>query len=111
MLIKGTTVRLWENTAAGFDILGNPIFEPVPVLVENVIAAPVSNTDQVEALALEGRHGVIQLGIPKGDAHNWEHARVDVFGHKYKTFGFYTEGIEENVPGAWHRIIQAERYE
>lgn len=50
------------------------------------------------------------LGIPKGDLHHWEDSTVEFFGQKYKTFGFTIEGIEANIPLAWHKKVRVERY-
>lgn len=113
MLIRGIDITLFEKTQNGVDALGNPTFEELPVTVHNVLVMPVSTVggDMPENTTLTGKGQIYNIGIPKGDTHNWTDSRVEFLGGKFKTFGFIEEGIEANVPGAWHKKISCERYE
>lgn len=110
-MLKGITVVLYTKTQTGVDGFNFPIYEEVGIPVDNVLVSPASSTDLVVNTDLEGKKGVYTLGIPKGDAHDWEDAVVEFFGHKFKTFGYVEEGIEAMVPLAWHKKIMCERYE
>lgn len=109
-LIKGITVTLYEKTLSGVDGFNAPIYTETAVLVENVLITPVSSEDVINDLQLYGKRAVYELSIPKGDDHVWEDRNVEFFGHKWKTFGFCREWIEENVPLNWNKKIKVERY-
>lgn len=109
--MHGIKVTLYDKVQTGKDPYNAPVYKEVPVQVENVLVAPLSATEIVEALQLHGKKAVYQIGIPKGDEHTWEDRRVDFFGHSWHTIGFVTEGIEDLVPTQWHKKVQVERYE
>lgn len=110
MAIKGITVILHEKTKVGNDAFGTPIYEEIPIEVENVLVSPASSTDVIDQLNLYGKKAVYTLGIPKGDTHNWEDVKVEFFGETWKTFGFPTEGIAELIPLGWNKKVMTERY-
>ena len=109
-LIKGITVTLYEKTRSGVDDFNAPVYTETPVQVENVLVTPVSTEDVINDLQLYGKRAVYELSIPKGDAHEWEDRTVEFFGHKWRTFGFCCEWIEENLPLRWNKKIKVERY-
>lgn len=116
--IKGTTVILYVKTQTGVDEFGAPIFEMQGVPVENVLVGQPETDDVTSSTDLYGKRLFCWLGIPKGDAHNWEDVRVDwtdAYGqtHQLRTFGFPLTGIEENIPHRlpWHKKVRAEKYE
>lgn len=102
-IIKGVAVTLYERTETGRDAFGAPIFEEVPAVVDNVLIAPSSGTEIVDANALYGKKAVYTLGIPKGDAHEWEGNRVEFFGGSFRVFGAITQGIEDLIPLEWNK--------
>lgn len=108
-LITGTTVTLYEKTASGADAFGVPVYTLEPVTVENVLVGQPSAEELINELNLTGRRISYVLGIPKGDAHEWENQIVEFFGERFRTFGAIERGIEENVPGPWHYKIKCER--
>ena len=110
-LLKGIQVTLYERTPAGEDAFGAPVYDEIPVQVDNVLVAPASAEDITTATQLYGKHAVYTLCLPKGDAHSWEDCRVDFFGHSWRVFGPPKEWIESLVPGDWNKQIQVERYE
>ena len=109
-LIKGITVILYEETQTGVDAFHAPVFQEIPVAVENVLVCPVSAEAIVGDIQLYGKKSVYELCIPKGDAHVWEDRKVEFFGQVWKTFGFPQQWIEENVPLDWNMKIRVERY-
>ncbi len=112
MAIKGITVTLYDLTQTGRDPLNKATFTEVPVEVSNVLVAPVSSTEQLETFNLTGRKAVYQLGIPKGDTHNWSAGRrVSFFNADWRIIGIPTEGIEANIPLSWNKKVQVEHYE
>lgn len=108
--ISGITVRLYERTELKRDEANEPVWWEVPVDVDNVLVAPSTDTEIVDAERLYGKKAVYTLALPKGDAHEWEHCRVDFFGHSWRVIGFGTEGIEANIPLSWNKKIMVERY-
>lgn len=109
--IRGVPVILYERKHTGYDDFNAPAYKEVPVTVQNVLISPSSTDDIVNSVSLYGKKAVYQLAIPKGDAHCWEDSVVEFFGRKWKTFGFMTMGIEENIPLDWNGKIQVEVYD
>lgn len=110
-MFKTITVTLYDRRETGRDAFGASVCEEVPVEVPGVLAAPSSTQDIVDTVNLTGRKAAYTLGIPKGDANDWENRRVDFFGKSWRTIGIPQEGIEENIPLAWNRKVMVERYE
>ena len=109
--IKGSTVKLYSKTSSETDPFGRPIYTQIAEYVENVIIAPASSTDQVAVYDLTGKKVVYTLGIPEGDNHVWQDNDVEFFGQRWHCFTVPQEGIEENIPLDWHKIVMVERYE
>lgn len=111
MSIKGIDVILYEKGESYRDEFNAPVYGySDPVTVENVLVGQPEPQEIIDELSLSGKKIAFNLGIPKGDTHDWEEAVVEFFGHKFKTFGIPAEGIEANVPGPWHKIVKCERY-
>lgn len=112
MAIRGIMITLYDLTQTGKDALNKPIYEEVPVSIDNVLVAPVSSTEQLETYSLTGRKAVYQLAIPKGDTHDWKAGKkVSFFGKDWTIIGIPTEGIEDMIPLSWNKKVQVERYE
>ena len=109
-LIKGISVILHERVHVGEDAFSAPIYEERPVVVDDVLVSPVGTDDLLGEAQLNGKRAQYELCIPKGDIHNWEDARVEFFGHAWKTVGFVQEWIEANLPLDWNRKVKVERY-
>lgn len=112
--MRGVTIQLLTRKMTGRDELNQPVYEDVPEDVENVLIAPVSGDDIIDATQLEGRKSVLTLGIPKGDTHEWENQKVALpapFAGTYKVFGTPQVGIPALVPTAWNKKIMVEKYE
>ncbi len=109
-LIKGITVILFDKIETGKDGFNRPIYEEIPVEVENVLIAPTSETDIISQLNLTGKKAVYTLAIPKGDNHDWKDRKVQFFGETWRTFGFPIKGIDANIPLDWNMKVTVERY-
>lgn len=109
--IKGITVTLINKKEVDRDPFDNPIYDDVPIEVDNVLVSPISTEDIVHTLNLTGKKAVYTLAIPKGDTNNWEDAEVYFFDQKWRTFGIPTEGIEHLIPLDWNKKVMVERYE
>jgi hypothetical protein len=109
-VITGRTVVLLEKQQTGVDAFNRPTYAEVPVEIENVLIAPLSDQEVLETLNLTGRKAVYQLGIPKGDAHDWENQRVQFFGQTWQVIGIPTEGQDELIPLFWNKKVKVERY-
>ena len=108
--IKGITITLYERRQTGVDGAHRPIYEEIPVKVDNVIVYPTTTDDIVSTTELEGKKAVYTLCIPKGDTHVWEDSVVEFFGAKYKSFGFTQQYEEELLPLSWNKKVLVERY-
>lgn len=115
--IKGTTVKLYQETITGYDELGNPIIKEDPVEVDNVLVGEPSTDEITTSVSLYGKKISYMLGIPKGDTHDWVNKKVewsDSYGNTYKvqTFGFPITGIEANIPPQlpWHMKVRCEGF-
>lgn len=113
--MRGITVTLFEKTQAGTDPFGNPIFSETPVQVDDVLIGEPTTDDITSSTQMYGKVIRFMLGIPKGDAHNWENARIewtDAYGtlHKVRSFGFPITGVQANVPTRWHKKVRCEDY-
>ena len=102
-MIKGITVTLYEKKETGTDPFGHPVYEEMPVDVENVLVAPSTTTEVLDVLNITGKKAVYDIAIPKGDDHTWKDCRVDFFGESWRVFGLPKQGIDENVPGRWNQ--------
>lgn len=110
--IRGITVILHDRTETGRDEFNAPIFEDIDMQVDNVLVAPMSSTEILETLELTGARAVYQLGIPKGDAHDWSAGKkVSFFGDDWRIIALPTEGIDDLIPLQWNKKVQVERYE
>lgn len=111
MILKGITVKLYEQTQTGTDPFNRPIIEETPVNVENVLVGQPAEAEVLDTLNLTGRKVIYVLGIPKGDTHDWEDKKVEFWGLTFKTIGMPVQGIETMVPGSWNKKVKVERYE
>ncbi len=102
---------LYERNKTGEDDFGNPIYQEIPTVVENVLVAPASISEIIEIQNLTGKKAVYNLAIPKGDTNNWEDCKVEFFGKMWHVIGFPQEGIEKNIPLLWNQKWMVERYE
>ena len=111
-MLKGITVTLYDRTKTGVDPLNHPTYKETPIQVDNVLVAPVSSTEALETYNLTGRTAVYQLGIPKGDTHEWTAGKkVRFFNADWRIIGIPTMGIEAMIPLSWNTKVQVERYE
>ncbi len=59
-MIKGIPVTLYEKTVIGKDEFDHPLYQETPVTIENVLVAPASTTEILDALNLTGKKAGIQ---------------------------------------------------
>ncbi|MBQ1571988.1 MAG: hypothetical protein IIZ78_12730 [Clostridiales bacterium] len=110
--MRGITVTLYDREKTGTDALNHPIYTETPVNVDNVLVAPMSTTEVLDTYNLTGRRAVYQLGIPKGDTHDWTAGKkVRFFDEDWRIIGMPTLGIEVMIPTTWNTKVQVERYE
>ena len=108
--MTGTTVILHERTQTGTDAFNDPIYTSTPVPVQNVLVGQPTTDEITSSIDLYGKKIEYMLGIPKGDAHDWEDTTVEIFGQPYHTFGATIQGIEANIPTPWHKKVRVCRY-
>lgn len=110
-MLHGITVKLYTQTANGRDNFNQPIVTETAVDVANVLVGNPTSEEVADTLNLYGKKAIYNLGIPKGDTHNWENVTVEFFGKKWRTIGMPIEGIEDLIPLAWNKKVKVERYE
>lgn len=109
--MKGITVTLYERQETGRDKFNRPIFEEIPVEVKNVLVAPATNEEAADALDIYGKKILYTLALPKGDAHEWENAKVSFFNQDFRVVTFPAQGIEHLIPLSWNAKVQVAAYE
>ena len=110
-MIRGMTINLLTKTQISTDAFNQPVYAYTIEEVDDVLVASPAAEEVTDELNSSGKRIEYLLGIPKGDAHDWEDQIVEFFGHKFKTFGIPEQGIEANVPTRWHKKVKCERYE
>lgn len=110
-MLKGITITLYETTQTGTDPLNRPVYEEVPVEVENVLVMPTTSDEQVQDLNLNGARVLYTLAIPKGDTHDWQDKKVSFFDQSFKTVGIPVQTIDALTPTAWNKKVKVARYE
>lgn len=109
--MRGITVTLYEKTQIGTDPAGAPIYEETPVQVDNVLVAPETTVQLTSEMDLRGGEADYILGIPKGDEHGWEDAKVEFFGQTFRSFGIPIQGIDDLIPLDWNMKVKVKRIE
>lgn len=109
--MKGITVTLYQKTQTDNDEFNRPTYTEEAIDIDDVLVAPASATEVLDTLNITGKKAVYNLGIPKGDIHDWLDAKVEFFGETWHTISIPQEGIESNIPTRWHKKVQVERYE
>lgn len=109
-LIQGTEVVLYDRVQTGVDGFNAPVYDEIPVTVENVLICPVTTTDIVAEDQMQGKKQEYEICIPKKDNHIWEDRKVEFSGSLWQTFGFVQTWQAENTPGPWNRKIKVKRY-
>lgn len=109
-MLNGIPVTLWTVTQTGVDEFNRPVYTETAVVVDDVLVAPMTDAEILDTVNLTGKRAVYQLGIPKGDTHDWENRRVTFFGADWRVIGHPTEGIEAMIPLRWNKKVRVESY-
>ena len=107
-LIRGITITLYDSVQTGVDGFNRPTFQVIPVLVDNVLVIPMSETEVLDTLNLTGRRAIYQLAIPEGDQHDWTDKDVSFWGKRFHTVGNALEGINDLIPLDWNKKVRVE---
>ena len=107
--MTGAPVLLHVRTQTSVDAFHNPVFSETTVTVENVLIGQPTTEEIDSSISLYGKKIEYMLGIPKGDAHNWEDTIVEFWGNRYRTFGMTIQGVEANIPTPWHKKVRVKR--
>jgi len=112
-MIHGITIQLVKKTFKENDPLGNPIYTEENVNVDDVLVGEPSSSEVLDTLQVYGKKLAYTLAIPKGDTNDWTDTDVILpapFAGRYRTIGYPTAGIEENIPLKWNSKVKVERY-
>jgi len=106
----GKSIILYQKTQTGTDGFNRPVYETVPVQIDNVFIGRPTDEEIINELTLSGKKWVHTLGIPKGDTHDWENAVIEFDGKKWRSFGAPVKGIPELMPFIWGMNVKVEAY-
>lgn len=110
--MRGITVTIHPKVDGQLNSIGEATYSyGTDIQVENVLVAPASADEVLEADNLYGKKAVYTLGIPKGDTNDWQDQWVSFFGLDWQTFGIPLEGIDSLVPTAWNKKVTVMRRE
>ena len=109
--IHGIPITLIDKQLVSKDPFGSPVVKDVEITIDNVLVAPATTEDVTNQMSLTGKKISYTIGIPKGDAHDWEEKEVRFFGKRWRTVGIPLEGIESMMPLEWNKKVMVERYE
>ena len=111
-MLKGITVTLYVKSSNSTDDFNRPIITETPVTVDNVLVQPLERTTDAmtEDTNLTAKKVSYLLGIPKGDTHDWNDAKVEFFGQTFISENGEWQGIETLIPGDWNKKIVVRRY-
>lgn len=93
--IKGTDIVLYSGAAQE--------------TVHNVLIGQPMTSQSENAATQTGLICTHTLAIPKGDTHDWTNRIVGFFGGLFRTVGYPSEGIEENIPLDWHKQVNVRK--
>ena len=110
-LLHGVDIYYIRKIEVGRDPLNTPIYEENPEPVHDVLIGPSTSSEATESGDLTGRREQCQIGIPKGDTHDWTNCTVEFWGKRWRSIGFPERGIEDMVPTRWHQKVTVERIE
>ena len=110
-MIHGIQIKLISKTQIGIDEFNHPKYEETISYVDNVLVSPTSAEDLPSKINLDGKKQIYTLGIPKGDNHIWVDQDVEFFGKRYHVFTSIIQGIEDMIPGKWHKKVMVESYD
>lgn len=110
--MRGITVTIHPKKVSTPNSIGEAGFTYGPdIAVDNVLVAPSTAQEILDADNLYGKKAVYTLAIPKGDTNDWQDQWVTFFGLDWQTFGIPLEGIDELVPTAWNKKVTVMRHE
>ena len=107
---SGRTVIIYDKQQIGVDGFHRPVYEDVPVTVDNVLIGVPTAQEVTDTLNLTGKRAAYTLGIPKGDEHVWTDRKVGFFGEVFRTIACPVRGQDELVPLDWSQNVMVERY-
>lgn len=110
-MIKGEQVTVYRRAKTGEDPGGNPVYEDVAEVVENVLTAPGPRDDVANAARRpEGVMVSWSLHFPKTFTGSLAGARVSVRGQEpARVIGDPGSYMDALTPGMWNRPVELER--
>lgn len=93
LMIKGTDITLFSGD--------------VTEIISNVLVGEPTSADGAPLSDNPGMR-TYMLAIPKGDTHDWSDRIIGIWGQTFRTLGLPIQGIEKNIPLAWHKKVKVE---
>lgn len=108
--MKTMTVQLIKKTSTETDPFGAPIENEEVIDVPGCLVGQPSAGELTEAMSLYGKKIAYVIGVPKDDTNDWVDTDVIMFGERFKTLGYPTSGIQENIPLKWGKNVSVCHY-
>ena len=108
-MIKGSKIILIKQEQTSVDEFNAPIYTEHEIEVENVLIQPLTSSEIINELNLNGKKATYCLCIPKTDSNSWKDSKVVFFGKTWKTYGDVIE--YQQCPTDWNRKVYVEHYE
>ena len=105
--LHGITVTLITREAR-LDDYNHPTWIEHREDVNNVLVGEPVQAELTSSIDTKQARAAYTLGIPKGDAHNWEDAIVEFWGRRWRQYGRIIQGIDDLVPLDWNKKITVE---
>lgn len=107
----GESVILYVRTQTGTDAFNRPVYTEIAEKVDNVFVGVPDTAQVLSELNMTGHRIAHILGIPAGDAHDWQNVTVEFHGRKWRTYGAPISGTPALMPFGWHTNVMVESYE
>ncbi len=108
--IKGVTVTLYSETQSGTDRFNQPIYTETAISVDNVLIGEPTTDEILSSTQIYGKKLAYTLAIPKEDTNDWVNKKIEINGELFQSYGYPTQGIEDNIPLDWNKKVKVEKY-
>lgn len=107
--MKTITIQLAVKTQVDTDPFGAPITTEELVDIPGCLVGQPTTDEIAQTLEMHGKQIAYVVGVPKGDEHSWIDTDVIIWGDRYRTIGYPSTAIQENIPLSWGQNVKVER--
>lgn len=108
--MKGITLTFRKKTETGKDLMNNPVFQLVDIVVEDCLIAPITEpTSAREQQAMTQNREQLRIHMPKTSNDDVSNSDIVWMGKTYHVDSDSVAFMPENTPTRWNRYFRAER--